>query len=708
MRQIDERTRQNMDQFKGYINFLSGGHFEYFDEFDYKGVGVILYRTRPKPQENEATSYSYAGNRLFTGSFQVALPWYSTQTESAQAARTLIDKGNQALEEEARTQRREHAREWRDAHCSTRPTSEMLSTQPVAATDTPNEEIFEFETSVTAEPDNQHNIPEIPPTPYKPKSEYEKLTFTTRVVKQSEASQLTSIAELLREFSDEEEGTQPIIRTLVCPRCKEQIDQEFMAQHETICLRSARMPATRVRVPTYSGRQGTLPNKGSKLEDWFERLGLWAWQRKALLAWEREGHMGVVEAVTGTGKTNVGMAAAAWCAANGIKVLVIVPTTDLLRQWRKRLCDNLPWFNVGLLGDGKQGHMDKCDILVATIQSVDSKAFSSDPSAVRVPNGLVIADECHHYGSENWALSLDEDAYYRLGLTATYERRDSGIEDHLDRYFGGPCYSLQYKEALADDIIAHFKVAFLGVRFNAVESKAYLQADETVRKTQGTLIRECGLPGRPFGTFMKEVSELAKSNNVAGPNNIARKYLEAFMKRRKLLAEARGKVSRLLDLQAAMERAERTILFTQTKEATQEATRLLRGHGLSADSLYSGLSKSQRAQVLIDLDQGDIDVLSAPKLLDEGIDVPEADLGIIVAASSTRLQMVQRMGRILRKKTDGRLARIVIMYVEDTSEDPKEGAHEAFIDLIRPVAINEKFFTPSDRSSTICEYLNNW
>jgi hypothetical protein len=70
--------------------------------------------------------------------------------------------------------------------------------------------------------------------------------------------------------------------------------------------------------------------------------------------------------------------------------------------------------------------------------------------------------------------------------------------------------------------------------------------------------------------------------------------------------------------------------------------------------------------------------------------------------------MVQRMGRVLRKKADGRLARIVVMYVAGTSEDPDLGAHDAFVDLITPVAADKRYFGPQDSADAICAYLNDF
>jgi primosomal protein N' len=63
------------------------------------------------------------------------------------------------------------------------------------------------------------------------------------------------------------------------------------------------------------------------------RLNIRSWQHRALAAWEQAKYQGVVEAVTGTGKTHVGMAAAAWAAERGRRTLILVPTVDLQGQW---------------------------------------------------------------------------------------------------------------------------------------------------------------------------------------------------------------------------------------------------------------------------------------------------------------------------------------------------------------------------------------
>ena len=83
---------------------------------------------------------------------------------------------------------------------------------------------------------------------------------------------------------------------------------------------------------------------------------------------------------------------------------------------------------------------------------------------------------------------------------------------------------------------------------------------------------------------------------------------------------------------------------------------------------------------------GQLQVLAAPRVLDEGIDVPQADVGVILGASRSKRQMIQRMGRVIRPKWDKRPATFVVVFVEGSAEDPDQGAHEDFLEELTEVA----------------------
>ncbi|MGH9056967.1 MAG: DEAD/DEAH box helicase [Acidimicrobiales bacterium] len=414
-------------------------------------------------------------------------------------------------------------------------------------------------------------------------------------------------------------------------------------------------------------------------------LSLYPWQSDALRAWERHGGRGVVEAVTGAGKTMVGVAAALAELARRGQVVVLVPTVDLQHQWVAVLEARLAGvaggdgWRVGRMGAGAGDRLATHDVLVAVVNS----ARSLDVRPIR-RGGLLVGDECHRYGSAANHLALDERFRRRLGLSATYAREDDGNLAWLDPYFGGTCFRLGYARAVAEEVTARFTVTLVGVRFSPGEQGLYDDLTERMRALRARLLREAEVPAEPFDAFLRAVLALADSADEGGA--AARAYRQAMLERRRLLADTPAKQDALAMVAPSAAEAERTIVFTQSISASELACRAFCRFGLPAGVVHSGLAGQERQAALRRFAEGELTVLSAPRVLDEGIDVPAADLGVIVGASRSRRQMVQRMGRVLRRKPDGRLARFAVLFVEGTVEDPSHGAHEAFLDEIVGVA----------------------
>lgn len=437
-------------------------------------------------------------------------------------------------------------------------------------------------------------------------------------------------------------------------------------------------PASALQVPTMSAR----PQK-------FDRTGkqLYLWQERALTAWEEASRIGVVQAVTGTGKTQVGVEAAAGELSIGGKVLVIVPTVALLSQWKRNIEREIPAARVGLRGEGHQATFARHDIIVSTVHSSRSLATPA--------RGLLVADECHRYGAESWFGWLNEHYSARLGLSATYERGDAG-DARLAGFFGDkPVYDIAYRQAIDEGIVARFKLGFVGISLTYDEQRAYDEASDRSSNAFGKLVNTFGLRAEPFAEFMKDVAVAADGKWKDRPQQArqtAISFTSNFQKKRKVVAESRAKEDRLKHLLPLAEQANGTLIFTQTKQAAERAATLFGNVGAGAAAIYGGMAREEREHLLNAFRERGRSVLTAPRVLDEGIDVPDADLGIVLSASSSRRQMIQRMGRVLRTKTDHRLARIVILYAERTMEDPAKGAHESFIDIAWDVADEARIF----------------
>ena len=209
--------------------------------------------------------------------------------------------------------------------------------------------------------------------------------------------------------------------------------------------------------------------------------------------------------------------------------------------------------------------------------------------------------------------------------------------------------------------------------------------------------------GKSFGEFMKFITQLSKEGKREGI--AARRFLKHFTERKRLLAETDAKYEALKKLSSSIKASNGTIAFTATIESTEIAAEVLEEKKISCGLHHSKMNKVNRRLVLKQFKDRALDAIIAPKTLDEGIDVPEADLGIIIAASRERRQMIQRMGRVLRRKKDQHLAKFAILYVKDTSEDPKNGPHGAFLETILPVASEHKDFGSRASMKSISEFL---
>ena len=260
----------------------------------------------------------------------------------------------------------------------------------------------------------------------------------------------------------------------------------------------------------------------------------------------------------------------------------------------------------------------------------------------------------------------------------------------LDPYFGGTCFHIGYDRALQDGVIAPFHVALVGVLFSDAEYGEYHRLGTEMAVGRARLLRSGVVTAEPVGAFLADVARLARGTSELAQTALA--YLAALAERRRLLAETPAKTAALEALTPLIASAERALVFTQSIVGSESAALSLRTRGLAAAPLHSALDGASRQDLLRRFGTGELSVLCAPTVLDEGVDVPAADVAVVLAASRSRRQMVQRMGRVLRRKVDGRPARFVVVYVEATNEDPAYGAHEGFLDEMDCVAAGIRRF----------------
>jgi RNA polymerase primary sigma factor len=405
---------------------------------------------------------------------------------------------------------------------------------------------------------------------------------------------------------------------------------------------------------------------------------MYALQTEALDAWRTAGRRGIVEAVTGSGKTQIGAEAIREALADRRHVVVLVPSQELQQQWAAILAAEFGSVTqVQLLGNGNNSSPNSARLLVAIVHSARELRT--------VPKGsLLVADECHHYAAPAHSKALLPDFEWRLGLTATLEHVD-GRHRRLIDYFGPIVSTIDFVKALSDGVIAPFSIAMVGLPMSNQEASAYLEMTREISSAYGALVGQFGVDTSSFGSFMRSVNRLASTSEYAGA--AANRFRMALFERRRLLGNSGVKAASVEQLVPAIDLAERTLVFTSTIASAQALAERLRSLGITALSTDSNLSGIERRQRLDWFKRDDIKVLVAPRILDEGVDVPAADLAIVVAGAQSRRQMIQRMGRILRRKSDGEpLARLAVMFLQGTVEDPVAGGYEGFLREVLDVA----------------------
>ena len=430
--------------------------------------------------------------------------------------------------------------------------------------------------------------------------------------------------------------------------------------------RTVTKPALKPALATKEKRRGERARKSSRNASARSAPAghrQYAWQEEATARWRANGMRGVIEAATGSGKTRVGMHIAQGLVVDGWQILIVTQSRDLIGQWVREAEDlSIPittdltaWqmVNGGTPGIG-----------VITYARAGSGEFKPKPRTAAGPPRLLIADEAHHLGSEvqgKRVLSMPWNAL--LGLTATLERSDAGVAQ-ITEIVGPIVFRYSVNRAVKDGVLAPFHYVTLGVELEPVKQDEYQECDRLVKKWAGKLLAESNLQKLP-ANFM----QFAQQKSKAGSRS-AGMYISKWNQRKNLVASSQSKLLALKKLHLGRS-SSRLLAFTETEVAAIAAVRTLNEGGDFIARLFSsGIEKRDREELLNQFAGGEIDGLVAPKLLDEGINLPEADLGIVLAKSSSGVQLVQRLGRVLRKKGDGRNAVFLTLYARGTYEDP--------------------------------------
>lgn len=368
------------------------------------------------------------------------------------------------------------------------------------------------------------------------------------------------------------------------------------------------------------------------------------YQREALGAWEAAGRRGVVVLPTGAGKTLVGAMA---IERAGTRALAVVPTLVLCEQWRDALCRllDLPAEAVGTVGAGK--HEWDRPVVVATY---DGAARSLAHVSTF---GLLIADEVHHLPADTYrAIAEAAVAPFRLGLSATLTRSD-GREGDLDALLGGVVYTERAAPLSREGYLAPFEVVRVDLDLEADERAAY-DADMALYRDYR------GRTGRPGEPALVALERIRRRSTV---DRAARAALLAYQRARMLALTSRAKLDALEPL-LERHRADRCIIFAEHVAAVEAI-----GRAYLMPALTGQTPAAERASLTDDFRAGRLTKIVASRVWNEGVDVPEAAVAIVIAGTGMERDAVQRLGRVLRPGPDKQ----AVMYELVTRDTADEG-----------------------------------
>jgi superfamily II DNA or RNA helicase len=396
-------------------------------------------------------------------------------------------------------------------------------------------------------------------------------------------------------------------------------------------------------------------------------LALHGWQRQALEKWRLAGRRGIVSAVTGSGKTRLGIAAIeGHLRVPTARVAVLVPTIELMHQWLEELRKAF-FVTLGAAGDAEADRLIDHAIVVLVARSASELLVPEVTRIAATHHVLLVADECHRYGAESYARALKAPYAATLGLSATPERdHDSGMDQHVFPALGDVVFDYKHEQAVADGVVADFRVLFVGVQFEPLEQSRHEELSAQIARTRAAL---CS--AHPFLERAKPLVEAVKILAGRDEGELARRWLALVAERRRLLCNAHRRHAFVEWLSGRPElRRTKLLVFHESIADCQRLADSLCNAGIIARAHHSELDRFKRASILAGFANGDVQAVISPHTLDEGIDVPDASLAVIAAGSRVRRQSIQRIGRILRRAPDKKHARLIRVFIRGGSDDP--------------------------------------
>ena len=358
-------------------------------------------------------------------------------------------------------------------------------------------------------------------------------------------------------------------------------------------------------------------------------ISLLQWQNDVLKVWIENKGQGIVEAPTGSGKTY--LALKLMQSKKLYPFTVIVPSAELMRQWKNRIMKYYPERGIMLIGDGNKLKNFNVDIKIVIINSVRREHLKTK---------TLILDEIHHTSAlaqVNHLVWKNIKWKYILGMSA------SVIPESLTNENTGwsipSIYQYTLQQAYADGVLLKPKIITKSVELEENEQDVYNELTEKIKENSGS-----------FGDF----------------NNAPVWFKKWTFERNEILFNSKKKLNILKSI-LVENSFKKCIIFTERIDTADEIAKEINNNGIECLSLHSNLKKKERNQLVSRFINSTYPVvLTTAHLFEEGMDVPEVDLLVLYSFGNTRRESLQRIGRSLHNKV--KTPNIYILYYKNTKE----------------------------------------
>jgi superfamily II DNA or RNA helicase len=402
-------------------------------------------------------------------------------------------------------------------------------------------------------------------------------------------------------------------------------------------------------------------------EPWQLTFELYRWQKECKERWWDNGGGGIVKVVTGAGKTVLALGLVSEVKQQHYQdqpftVITVVPNTALLDQWYEEYVENLnlPEDRVGVFYGEEKNDITDHDVIIYVLNS--ARMYLSEHLDEIGEDVFFIADECHSFASEKNSEVFDNTFDYKIGLSATPERKaDYGFEEKLVPNLGDIIYNYSYPEAREDGIIPPYRLKRIKVPLQLEEERVYEEFSEKLSKLTSILInRYPQLESAEGDEFIKEMGRLQKKTDDEDLTN----YTILTNQRKAIVHESASKLAALKHIvEKDIPHGSRTLVFHERTESADKIHEFLQDNGYESGIYHTKIPPHERRENLRKYREGDLNILVTCRALDEGLDVPDTNIGIIAAATSSVRQRIQRIGRILRKSPGKDYSQIYTIYI---------------------------------------------